>query len=439
MRRRGWGVALIGVAVLLGAALWLGAGALLDRRARASERARAVAAATLDRRSRQDQVRVWTEVLRADPSSALALGQLAALNVQLARETGQESHYPVAEEMARRSLALRTRQNAGTYLTLATALLAQHRFSEARVAAAAAHELEPDAARYEALLAEIEMELGNYEAAARGFASVGPHEAHLSVGPRLARWAEITGNPARAREILQRLVAEAEQRDDLPREQVAWFHFRLGDHYRRHGSPRRARRSLARALEVNPVDYRAHKAMAELQLANGDAQAAGAHARSAVAVSRTPETLLTLAAALHETGQTEAARAIETEVAAAIGEDGGSFERAWHSYRLDRNMASPDIVSLLEREVRERADVHGYDLLAWAYFKSHRIADARTAILRALRTGTSDPTVWLHAGAIFDAAGDSARASSFRRWARSLGSGHRRAAGVGLAVLYRAM
>lgn len=413
--RLAWCVALAAVVALPLAALHV-----RDERGQAAARASLAEAASLDRRSRDDQLRVWSIALNADPGSALALAQLAALNVQKARETGSETYYPVAESLARRSLELRTHRNAKTYVVLASALLAQHRFAEARTAAAAALALEPDVAQYRALLAEIDMELGDYGAAAQGFTGLGRYRAHLTVGPRLARWEEVNGRVESARGILEAVTAEAERRRDLPREQLAWFYFRLGDHYRRHGSPRRARRAYGQALEVNPDDYRALKALAELELANGKTDVAQVHARAAVERSRTPETLLTLASALRQSGDDVAARSIEAEVAETIGPEGGSFERAWHAYRLEWNAPNADLIELLERESRERGDVQGYDLLAWAYYKSARLPEARAAISSALRSGTSDASVWYHAGVISHASGEASRARAYMRQALRL-------------------
>lgn len=417
--RRARIVTAIAVPALIALTLLLASG-YRSRRDHRAERDRLAEAASLDRRSRDDQIRVWNVALNMDPVSAVALAQLSALNVQKARETGKESFYPIAEEMARRSLALRTRRNTKTYVVLASALLAQHRFREARAAAAEAYAAEPEVAQYRALLAEIDMELGDYGAAAQGFTGLGRYATHLSIGPRLARWEEVNGHSESARRILQELAAQADQRRELPREQLAWFHFRLGDHYRRHGSPRRARASFDRALAVNPGDYRAHKGLAELDMALGKPKSAARHARTAVAASRTPETLLTLANALRESGDEPKAVAIEAEVAEAIGADGGSFERAWHAYRMDWGIAGGELTPLLERESRERGDVQGYDLLAWAYYRANRIPEARAAIAKALRSSTSDAGVWYHAGVIAHASGDMLRARAYMREALRL-------------------
>jgi tetratricopeptide (TPR) repeat protein len=399
-------VAVLGV--LLSVAAWHAAKVKSD----AAERGRLAKAAALDRQSRDDQLRVWSTALASDSQSSMAMAQLAALNVQKARETGQESYYPVAEDFARRSLGLRTQRNAKTLVVLASALLAQHRFSEAREAARAAVALEPETPQYRALLAELDMELGDYEAAGAAFGQLRAYRAHLSIGPRLARWLEVSGDHESARRVLNELVIQAGRRPDLPREQLAWFHFRSGDHSRRYGRPRAARRSFEQALRINPGDYRALKGLAELDLARGRSGPALDRARVAVRASRTPETLLTLAYALRATGGMTEARAIEAEVRGEIGADGGSFERAWHRYRLDFAMEIDDVALILEREVSQRRDVQGYDLLARAHLGAGRPAAAGAAMRQALRTGTNDPETRFHAGMIALAQSDTAAGQS---------------------------
>jgi hypothetical protein len=70
------------------------------------------------------------------------------------------------------------------------------------------------------------------------------------------------------------------------------------------------------------------------------------------------------------------------------------------------------------REIVRRRDVYGYDLLAWAQYKSGHIADARRSIAAALLQGTEDAMLFYHAGMIALAAGDSVDAR--RRLEQSL-------------------
>jgi hypothetical protein len=44
--------------------------------------------------------------------------------------------------------------------------------------------------------------------------------------------------------------------------------------------------------------------------------------------------------------------------------------------------------------------VYGYDLLAWALYRSGRIPEAREAIAHALAWGTEDPQLHAHADSI---------------------------------------
>ncbi|HEX2722370.1 MAG TPA: hypothetical protein VHM24_05590, partial [Gemmatimonadaceae bacterium] len=144
-------------------------GIIAFRHAAASARLGQARAGELDREvaHRDVQISVWQKALAADSGSAIALGQLAGLHMQRARETGDESSYAKAEGYARRSVSLRTSRNGAAFVTLASSLLAQHEFVAADSIAEALVALEPDIPQYQALRGEIKLELGDYEAARR--------------------------------------------------------------------------------------------------------------------------------------------------------------------------------------------------------------------------------------------------------------------------------
>ena len=62
-------------------------------------------------------------------------------------------------------------------------------------------------------------------------------------------------------------------------------------------------------------------------------------------------------------------------------------------------------MAIAEKAASDRNDIFTDDALAWAYFKAGRVADARGAIARALRTGSKDAEIRAHAKAIEAAAG----------------------------------
>ncbi|MGH9424044.1 MAG: tetratricopeptide repeat protein, partial [Thermoanaerobaculia bacterium] len=274
--------AVLALAVFAPAA-WLGSRKLEALEARpAAKRIQPTPAEDLIQRD--IQIRTWKKALAMDSRSAMALGQLAALYMQRARESGDDQNYLVAEQYARRSVALRVNRNGPTFVTLAGALLAQHKFVEAD---SIVSELVKDGANvpeYTSMYAEIKLELGQYGAARTVFDSLHVQRTHLSIAPRLARWMELNGNSEGARKLLYDALAEAKNRRDLPVEQLAWFELRVGDIEMRNGRMNGARSALEAGLKVSPNDYRLLAAMSKLEAVEGNPKKAIEYGERAMAI-----------------------------------------------------------------------------------------------------------------------------------------------------------
>jgi tetratricopeptide (TPR) repeat protein len=259
--------------------------------------------------------------------------------------------------------------------------------------------LQPESPGYRALLGEIELELGDYEAARTTFAALRPAWRNLAVAPRLARWAEIRGRTAEARYILEAARVEARRRPDLSAEQVAWFHLRVGDLELRNGRLEEAERALHEGLTARPGDARLLAARARLAalrrdwvgvIAWGERAGGGADLATLALVGDAH-------AALGDSAAADASWAAVERAAAANPEP---FNRQWTQFRLDHGRRLPETLALLRREIAVRQDVYGYDQLAWALYLSGDYVAARDAITRALRMGTRDAVLFAHAAAI---------------------------------------
>ncbi|HEY6158040.1 MAG TPA: tetratricopeptide repeat protein [Gemmatimonadales bacterium] len=336
----------------------------------------------------------------ADPIGATDRARLAALYLQRGRETGDFGDYQRAERLARRSLALRVAHNANTYGTLTAALLAQHRFVEARAAARALAAREPGVPRHQAGLAEIDLELGRYGEARALFDSVWPARHDLAVATRLARWAELTGRTDLARRLLEQALTDARGRADLPAEQLAWFHFRVGDLALRHGRLEDAGWALRAGLAVRPGDYRLLAALARLEAARGRWRRAIAYGEDAIAAVPDPATFGLISDAYQALGDSGAAAQYAHAMEVAVAGQPGQWHRAWSLFLLDHDRRVPEVLDRVRAELRTRRDVYGYDLLAWALHRAHRDGEARAAMDRALALGTDDPQLRAHAAAI---------------------------------------
>ncbi len=354
---------------------------------------------------RDTTIAVWRQALAADTGSALVLGQLAALHLQRAREGGGWQDYETAESLASHSLARRTNRNGSSAVTLVNALLAQHRFTDARDVAQQLVAREGDIPEYRALLGEVAMELGDDELADAMFRSVWEMRSQLSLAPRVARWLELTNHVREARQLLTTARNEALARRAIATETKAWFALRLGDLEQRAGNWKRAESSYRDGLAVEPGDPRLFTAMARLELARDHADRAIAWGERAISLQLDPATLGLLGEAYRQQGDTANANRYLSALTAAVSTQPGAYHRAWALALLDQRQQVPVVLEKAENELQDRRDVYGYDVVAWALFQSGRMHEAAQMMDRAMRLHTPDPLLERHARAIAAAAG----------------------------------
>ena len=79
---------------------------------------------------------------------------------------------------------------------------------------------------------------------------------------------------------------------------------------------------------------------------------------------------------------------------------GPAHARERATYLVDHDRELPLALKLAEKEFEIRADIYAYDLLAWAYFKNGKLAEAGKAIEMALASGTQDAKILFHSGMI---------------------------------------
>jgi tetratricopeptide (TPR) repeat protein len=355
-----------------------------------------------------------------DPRSARDFTQLAGLYLQRARETADNADLIRAEETARQSLALRRGRNDEAVGVLASSLMAEHRFDEAHDAALELLRTDSTSIPARGMVAEAAMELGRYDEAERLFGMLETYQSDLGTAPRLARWAELHGDSQKARRLLREALEQAQRRHGMPREQLAWFHLRLGDLALRTGHLGEAERQLDAGLSILPDDYRLLGTLARLQAARHRWRAATATGELAVAQALDPATLGLLSDAWRALGDSAKASEYDRAMALSVSRQPGAYHRAWSLYLLDHGRDVQTVLANVMRELETRRDIYGYDLLAWALHASGRNDEARAPMARALELGTQDAMLYYHAGMIALATGDTAAACSRLRHALAI-------------------
>jgi tetratricopeptide (TPR) repeat protein len=320
-----------------------------------------------------------------DPTGAMDLARLARLYMQRARETGDYADVIRAESASRASLHNRVPHNASAAQILAASLLSEHRFVEALDVERGLVAYDPARISYRAAYGEIAFELGRYDEARGTFDSLRSRAQDLSVAPRLARWEEIEGHTAAARHWLRVARDEALRRPDLPREQVAWMWLRSGDVELRAGRPDVAAFDYGQGLAAHPDDYRVLAAMAHLDAVEHRWRSAIAAGEQAIVSNLDPATLGTLSDAYGSLGDTAKAADYARVMEVAVSRQPGSYHRAWSLFLLDHGRRVPEVLAKARTELTTRQDIYGWDVLAWALYRSGRIGEAKSAMTRAGR------------------------------------------------------
>jgi tetratricopeptide (TPR) repeat protein len=370
---------------------------------------------------RRREIDFYERRLDEDPESALDMAQLAALFMEEGRMAGDERAFVVAESLSRRSLGERTRRNGRSAALLTNALLAQHRFIEADSVARELVHAEPDQPAYRALLAETEMERGDYDDAIRQLGAIRARRADLGIAPRFARWAELTGRPGEARRILLKARDDARVRADLTGEQRAWFSLRLADVELRHGNLRSAASAISDGLNESPDDWRLVLARARLEAARGQWKRTIASADEVLSRVSSPDALALLATAHRQLGHDDDAKSFELALEQVAFSKPGTVHRSWAMALLDAGRMNARLIALAATDTLVRHDIHTLDLLAWELFRNDRVAEALPIMRRAMMLGPNEASLRYHAAMIEFAAGEAARGEAHRRIALSRG------------------
>ncbi len=371
---------------------------------------------------REKDIAFFERRVAEDSNSATDRRMLAALLMGRARASGALSDYSRAEQLLRASLAIREQRNSETFALLANALLARHDFVGALAVAQHADSIDPGVPAQIALLGEVELELGDYDAAQRHFSQLRYNRDQYTIAARLARWHELTGNADSARTLLKLAVTRVSKRDDLPREQVAWFHYRLGELEMRAGALDEAAASYSRGLAIFPEDYRILGALARLSAARGDFHRAIEYGNRAVAIQLDPATLGTISESYAALGDTAQAREYAHAMTLSALKQPGPIHRAWGLFLLDHGTPADArrVLAKVRRELETRHDVYGYDLLAWALHRRGDDRAAKVAMERALSQHTEDAQLFAHAAVIARSLGDEPQAQRYFAEARGV-------------------
>lgn len=334
-----------------------------------------------------------SRVMRAAPSPAIRAAATQAEGLlRQARVAGNAGLAIRAEEVMNKALAARPGDYEGEQM-LSSIYLSQHRFREAVALAEQNRAARPaDPINY-GVIGDGRLELGEYDAAFVAFDRMMQLRPSAAAYARVAYARELQGDLAGAVQSMT-LAVDATGADD--REGLAWAHSQVGELHLQQGHIAEARQAFVMASQA----YRGHPFAV---LGYAKVLAAEGHAADALQLlesleHQTPDVHARMGDLLERLGRRDEA-AKQFALAEAAWRSEAPEPKNLAKFLADHGKAAEAVV-VAEQAAAARQDIFTEDALAWSYFKAGRVGDARTAMARALRTGTRDRDIRTHADAI---------------------------------------
>ena len=308
-------------------------------------------------------------------------------------------------ESALRRVLQRRPGNYDARRMLAAVLLSQHRFDEALVEAHQCLDQRPSDDWVLGVVGDARLERGEYEGAFEAFdrmAAIRPSAASYA---RLSYARELTGDLAGATRLMT-MALEATSAHDP--EALAWYRVQLAHLHLDSGHLDAATREFTHAEFVFPRHPLAVEGLARVALAAGrhdDAlrlvgslldQRQPANGSDFTA---TPALMAFAGDVLTALGRLEDAER-HYRLAEAIWTSDAPEPAALALFLADRPGRAADAARIAESAAATKRDIATEHALAWSYFKAGRVAEAQTAMTRALRTGSRDRLMRAHAALI---------------------------------------
>jgi tetratricopeptide (TPR) repeat protein len=335
------------------------------------------------------------------PSDPTILYRLGDAYIQKARETGDVAYFGRADEALRRSLALAPR-HSGALRHLAYVRYSVHEFADAATLATKAIEIDPEDSHAYGILGDATLEVGDYEQAALAYRRMLERDIDLHAWSRLAGLKSLQGDAASAIEMLTRAIEEG-QASRRPRESVAWTQWQLGAEHFAIGETTAAQARYLDALSTYPGYHRALAGLAQVRAGQQRYAEATDLYQKAIAVIPLPDYAAALGDVYLKMGRADAARR-QYDLVEYIGRlsvlNRTLYNRELAYFYADHDRQLDRALQLARKELEVRRDIYAYDVLAWALYKKGRLAEAREAIVEAMKLGTRDARLFFHAGMI---------------------------------------
>ena len=345
--------------------------------------------------------------VREAPSDPDGYADLGLAYLQQVRETGDPTLYPRAQGTFEQAVRLDPGDFTATS-GLGSLALARHDFRRALALGEQAARINPVVARNYGVIADAEIELGRYGAAARTLQHYVDVKPELSSYARVSYFRELHGDLPGALGAMRLAVSAG----GGTAENVGYVQSLVGKLKFAGGDSPAAERAYRAALTTDPGFPAAVAGLARVEAARGDYGPAIRRLRELVQRLPLPEYVIALGDTERAAGLNVAAErdyrlvGVETRLLQANGVNTDAELALFEADHGDPAQA----VDLAARAWAAAPSVRSADAFSWALSAAGRDAEALRMSDRAMRLGSRDPSFLYHAAMVARRAGEAQRA-----------------------------
>ena len=361
--------------------------------------------------STDDQIQALQDQIRTNPNDWGSYSQLGLAYLQKSRETGDPPYYQKAEEALNKSLEYQ----ADDYVTVSgmgALALARHQFHAALEWGGRAVQINPDRAYAYGIVADAQIELGQYDAAVETLQRMVNLRPDMSSYSRISYLRELHGDTEGALAMMQQAVDGG-----APNlESTAWTRTQLGNLYFNMGNLDQAELEYARTLKDRPGYVYALAGLGRVRAAQGQMDEAIEFLTQATNVMPLPEFVILLGDLYQANGQPDAAQQQYNLVGAIeklFKANGVDMDKEIALFNADHDNDLEATVEQARKAYANRPSIHAADVLAWALYKTGDYEEAGRCSQEALQLGTKDALKLFHAGMIAYRLGENAQAQEY--------------------------
>jgi tetratricopeptide (TPR) repeat protein len=371
------------------------------------------------------QIQTLQDHVKEAPSDFAGYDRLGSAFFQKARETGDIDYYDLAEQTLKRALALAPQdfRAADPLVHVALVYMGEHRFSEALTYAQKAIGTGSGNLAAFAIEGDAYTDMGDYDEATAAYgtmqslgrATASPLTLAYMSDSRMAYLRFLRGDSAEAIRLMKSAIAAALQAN-VPRENLAWLYFELGERYFQTGDLVNADLSYQSGITADGNHYRSLAGLAKVRAAQGKLEESIQLYQRSIAIIPFPVYVAELGDVYKKVGRMNEAQQ-QYDLVEYIGHlsklNQVLANRELALFYADQGIKLPDALELARKELEVRHDIYTWDTLAWVLNKNGRFQEAAEAINKALGLHTNDSLLLFHAGMIYRSLGKDSDAEDF--------------------------